>query len=165
MDTKDYKRVIYDNTSNGFGGWKEDYLYDNDEEFTNEELWERYSESLSMWADDERMNLNKTLNGIIIAFCDLGFWDGRTTGARKFDDNINSILDTCGCDYIELYYDQEDVKSNLMHHDGTHHLTYRLAPYNKVRKIMELASNGNLTLEYFKNNTKSIMKHITKIYG
>ena len=166
MNTKSYsEKVIYDNTSDGFDEWKEDYLYDNDENFTDEELWERYNESLTLWADDEKMNLNKTLDGVIVAFADLGFWNGRTTGAMKFSDNLKSIIDTCDCDYIELYCNRYDVKSNLMHHDGTHHLIYRLVPHNKVNKIMEHACNGTLTFEYFRKNSKSIRKYVAEIYG
>lgn len=159
------ERVIYDNTSNGFDEWKENYLYDNDEELSDDELWERYNEDLSIWADDERMNLNKEVDGVIIAFADLGFWNGRTTGARKFNSNIKSIINTCGCDYIKLYCDRYNVKSDLMHHDGTHHLIYRVAPCDKVNKIMELAERGSLTLEYFNKNTKSVRKYVAKIYG
>ena len=159
------KSVIYDNTSNGFEEWKEDYLYDNDRDLSEDELWERYNEMLSIWAGDERMSLNKTLDGVIVAFADLGFWDGRTTGARKFNSNINSIIDTCGCDYIELFCGRYDVKSNLIHHDGTHHLTYRLVPYGKVNKIMEHACNGTLTFEYFRKNSESIRKYVAEIYG
>lgn len=162
------KKTIYDNRSNGFDEWKEDYLAEmceDEEPLTEDELWQIYNEELSIWADDERANLNKKLDGVIIAFADLGFWNGRTTGARKFNSNLNSIINTCGCDYIDLYCDRYNVKSNLYHHDGTHYLTYRLAPYNKVNEIMERAERGILTLEYVNKHTKSIRKYVAEIFG
>lgn len=160
-------RTIYDNTSDNFSDWKEDYLneYEHAKDYSDEDFWVRYNEDLTMWADDEKMNLDKELDGVIIAFADLGFWNGRTVGAKKFTSNLNSIIDVCDCDYIKLYCDRYNVKSNLMHHDGTHYLTYRLAPHNKVNEIMERAKRGILTLEYFNKHTKSLRKTVAEIYG
>lgn len=41
---------------------------------------EEWGEEVNSWLDDERFNLNKEVDGVIIAFGDLGFWYGRRQG-------------------------------------------------------------------------------------
>lgn len=157
---------------NTFERWKNDYIdfqTEMDEEFEvpdDTDLYEEYYRDIEMWIDDEKMNLNKEIDGIIVAFADLGFWNGRTKGAKLFTDNINSIIDNCNCDYFKIYVDRYNVKGQMSHHDGTHYLTYRVAPnYETAEEIMELANMGQLTEEYFNKKTKSLRKHIANIFG
>ena len=113
----------------------------------------------------EERNLDKKLDGIVITFADLGFWDGRKTGARVMGRNLNSILNTCGCDTGEFFTNNGNVKANLHHHDGTQHLTFRLVSFNKANKIMDMAHEGKLTWEYFRRNSKSLIGFLNEIYG
>lgn len=171
---KKNEKLIYDNypSNADFEDWKKDYIQmckdlempcdENDED----SLFSTYCDQLADMYWDEEMNLNKELNGIIVAFANLGFWNGRRDGAKKFSDNLNSILDVCGCDYIKVYADRYNVRSELSHHDGKHYLLYRLAPNREVaEKIIERASMGELTEDYFKRKTKSIRKDVAKVYG
>ena len=168
---KKTEKKIYDNypCNNDFEEWKKDYIdfcNDIEQEYSEDSLYEKYIDDLNDMYWDEQMNLNKELNGIVVAFANLGFWNGRRDGAKVFNSNLNSILDGCNCDYINVYADRYNVRSELSHHDGTHYLLYRLAPNMEIaERILEKASMGELTEDYFKRNTKSIRNDVANIYG
>ena len=67
---------------------------------------------------DERQNLNKDVNGVIIAFGDLGLWNGRKQGYQILGDNIAGILQSTQYD-AEWYGDGYDIRGRMSHHDGT----------------------------------------------
>ena len=168
------ERIIFDDVNNHLAKWWDDYVNDRlswDDEFDPKEWSEEqksvaYYDNLNMWLDDEKMNLDKELDGVIIASADLGFWNGRRYGAKKFGTNLKNILDYCGCDYAKFYCDSHNVKGELIHHDGTHYLEYSLAPNNEVaEKILNLAAEGALTEEYVRRHTKSLRKYVADIFG
>lgn len=85
--------------------WSSDALLDETareyyQNFKREELDDdAYKVSDEEWSDevynelgDERQNLNKDVNGVIIAFGDLGLWNGRKQGYQILGDNIAEIL-------------------------------------------------------------------------
>ena len=156
-----------------FNDWKENYIQnmkDDNEDYEapdDTDLYEKYYEDVEMWIGDEKMNLNKEINGIIMAFANLGFWNGRKSGAKQFTDNINSIIwADQSCDYFKIYADRYNIKGQMSHHDGTHYLLYRIAPnYEIAEEIMNRADRGELTEEYFKRKTKSLRKYVANIYG
>ncbi len=41
---------------------------------------EEWAEEVYRWLDDERSNLNKEVDGIIVVFGNLGLWNGRRQG-------------------------------------------------------------------------------------
>lgn len=174
--TKSTEKTIIDTyfpSNEVFESWKNDYIdfkKEDDENYEIEndsELIERYYENIEMQIEDEKINLNKYVDGVIIAFANLGFWNGRRNGAKMFNDNINSIIwSENSCEYFKLYADRYNVKGKMSHHDGTHYLTYRVAPsYEDAERILDKAHRGELTEDYFKRKTKSLRKHIAKIYG
>lgn len=162
------KLIIVDTSfdPNDFENWKIDLFCSEIVECTNDELIERYWREKAEWVQDEKRNLKKEIDGIIIAFADLGFWNGRTTGAKNFGSNISNIIDMCGCDCGKFYGDKYNIKSILYHHDGQHYCVYRIAKTKEqAQKIMDLAEQGKLTYDYFKTHTRSLKKYISKIYG
>ena len=81
--------------------WSSDALLDETareyyQNFKREELDDdAYKVSDEEWSDevynelgDERQNLNKDVNGVIIAFGDLGLWNGRKQGYQILGDNM-----------------------------------------------------------------------------
>lgn len=56
--------------------WKREFHEDANYTVSNEE-WE---EKGSQYLNDERQNFNKEVDGVIIAFADLGLWNGRRQG-------------------------------------------------------------------------------------
>lgn len=138
------------------GGSPEDYL-----------SYEAYQDSISNWFADERANLSYAkCDGIIIAFADLGLWDGRHVGVSKRTyGNIKDILRS-NADDVEFYCDPWNVKCEERHHDGRNYLTFRsVNSYAAHERLLRAAEDGTLTYEAFLRATKSIRKPVAKVYG
>ena len=132
---------------------KEHVIYDTD------------SDDEGYGLDDERDNLDKELDGCIVAFCDLGFWYGRKQGSRVFGSNVNSIFDVLQ-DYNRFYCDRYNVRSRLVHHDGTHYCLYRVAPTREAaQNICEKVAFGGMTEKQFRKATRSLRKYVADVYG
>ena len=79
---------------------------------------EEWGEEVNSWLDDERFNLNKEVDGVIIAFGDLGLWRGRRQGDQILGSNIADILHS-SCEDCEWYGDSYNIRGRMAHHDGT----------------------------------------------
>lgn len=141
----------------------------NPEEITDEMLHDRLYEWNSMYLDDERANLNIETDGFIIAYCDLGFWYGRETGLMKIGSNVRDIFNrNYSCDIHDFYVDPYNVRYTGHHHDGSHHLLFRMvADEDAAQRMMDkFAANGyELDEADFRKKTKSIRKFVAKVYG
>lgn len=119
------------------------------------------------YLEDEKVNLNIRLDNHIIAFADLGFWNGRTVGYKVLGSNLNSIFDIAEDDN-RYYVDSYNIKARLSHHDGTHYITYReLRPQFDVEYFKEVMEkyDYNLTPRQIRYYTKSIRPYIKRLYG
>ena len=159
------KNVIWSNIDTDFDAWKEDMLaygYDEDEL-----TYERYYEDLDIWLDDEKMNLDKDVDGYIIAFATLGLWNGKARAASIYQGNINKILRNLdSCDYEEWYCDRYNVRSTHIHHDGRNTILYRMVDtFEKAETIIDQFLFDNLEEEKIMKKTKSIRPYIAKVYG
>lgn len=134
-------------------------------EITDEWLYEHFWEYLG----DEKANLNKETDGCIIAFADLGFWNGRRIGYKKIGTNVADIFNIyANGDYeVEWYADRYNVRLNAAHHDGTHHIVFRyVKSADKADEIYEKIFDGRIsTEEEFFRATKSIRPFVAHIYG
>lgn len=61
-----------------------------------------WADEVYSWLEDERTNLDKEVDGIIIVFGDVGTWRGRRQGYQILGSNIAGILKT-ECDDAEWY--------------------------------------------------------------
>ena len=68
--------------------WKRDLLGDDSYVLTDEDI----ADELQRELEDERCNLNKSVEGVIVGFGDLGLWDGRRQGYQILGNNIANIL-------------------------------------------------------------------------
>ena len=119
--------------------WSSDALLDETareyyQNFKREELDDdAYKVSDEEWSDevynelgDERQNLNKDVNGVIIAFGDLGLWNGRKQGYQILGDNIAGILQS-------TQYDAEQIAAKIYNYEidenGFRQVTRSLHPY------------------------------------
>lgn len=154
-------RVIWNNTE--YDAWKESML---DDGFEEEELtYERYYEDCDMFLDDERANLNKKVDGYIVAFADLGLWNGRVNGAKVIGSNVKDILYS-SCDYVDWYCDKYNVRCDGAHHDGTNHILYRVAKdRDDAERLTDLVAYHGMSEEEFRKATKSLRPYIARIYG
>ena len=116
---------------------------------------------------DEKANLNIETGGHIIAFCDLGFWNGRQKMLLYIGTNVSDILKRCySCDEVEWFADRYNIRFNGSHHDGSHHILFRyVESLQKYEHLGERLANGNLNEEQFRKATKSIRKFVAKVYG
>lgn len=139
-------------------------LYNCDENsITEERIDHNFFDDLQC----ERENLDKELDCVIVACADLGFWYGRRSGYKYIGRNINEIFDFLGYDDYEWYADKYDVRLNLYHHDGTHHVIFRCVKDKAAAdRICEKIYSGEINShEDFIKRTSSLRPHIAKIYG
>lgn len=158
--------------------WSSDYLFDDKarEEYENSQRDmlndEGYNVSDADWADvinnylsDERMNLDKHIDGVVMAFADLGLWNGRRQGYKILGHNINGIFNVSEDEY-EWYGDGFNIRGNLTHHDGTHYVLYRVAKdFDEAERIGEMIYNREIDEADFRKKTRSLYPYVAEIYG
>lgn len=116
--------------------------------------------------DDERHNLNKQLEGRIIAIANMGLWNGRRSGYKLMPNNIASILYT-DTPLVEWYSDGRNIKAKMSHHDGTNYITYRMVKEDKnIDNLLQKLYNGDeVTPQMISNYTTSLHPIVAKIFG
>lgn len=98
-------------------------VQDDNTYIVSEEEW---ADEVYGYLDDERHNLNKHIDGVIMVFADLGLWYGRRQGYQILGSNIADILHS-QCDEAEWYGDGYNIRGRMIHHDGTNYVLYRIA--------------------------------------
>lgn len=164
------KRIIWSNDYDATReeDWKEDFEdwceingYNADEEDIDEFI----NETLSNYLADERANLNKEVDGVIVVFAKLGLWDGTHNGAAIIGVNVKDILRS-ECDYCDWYCDDYNVRCDASHHDGTNHYLYRVAKDSKTaHNLVEKIAYEGMTEEQFRKATRSLFPYVAKVYG
>lgn len=154
------KRIIWSN--NNYEEWCEDMQSELTEDEINPETY--YGEC-EINLDDERMNLKKEVDGYIIAFANLGLWNGRVSGAKLIGTSVADILSS-ECDYCTWYCDPFNVKFEGVHHDGTNRALYRVArSKHHAEHLANLIAYHGMTEEAFRRATKSLRPYVAKVYG
>ena len=166
LDLEDWRDEILD-TMDANGELKED------EEPSEDKLYEWMYALNDEYFEDERSNLNKELPTEILIIGDLGFWDGRVTYAYKeihSNNLINCLQFERGCDYAEWYVDEfKNLRSRQSHHDGTHYLLYRrwkdgLSEEQKENFLNKMYCQ-KATKKDITRYTKRIGDIVSEIYG
>jgi hypothetical protein len=157
--------------------WSSDYYFDDSarkefEDYIQTECG--YMPDDSDWQnevnahiEDERLNLSADIpgNGCIIAVIDAGRWNGRYISATLCGYSPAHIFDLAEDDN-EYYCDGLNVCARLAHHDGTHYVTYRVAPdIETARRIVDGLQSGRISARTAMRQTKSLAPHVAKIYG
>ena len=167
------KHIIWSNMNLDIEDWRDDYkesCENNDMEYDpNDEydIYEWMAETNAEYLYDERINLDKTVDGRILVIGDLGLWNGRRSGYKIINScNIKDILFS-DCDYVEWYGDGYNIRCTAHHHDGTNHLLYRVIREDRnIDNLLDAIYNNeeitNSKLNYY---TKSLYKDVAKIYG
>lgn len=162
---------------NSWDTWDEEFrndvrkdIADGDDDLDESEVSDEWvNECIWGWLDDERGNLNKVIEGegVIVAYVNAGFWNGRCKGFKIVGRNVADIL-YCyfGGDHVHWYADLHNVYAEASHHDGTHYITFRIA---KDEDDAERMSNniiyGDWEYADFLRRTKSLRPYIASIYG
>lgn len=140
------------------------------DELTEEELARIWDEDNDFYLDCERTNLDKDINGVIIA---LGHrWshygaicgNGRE-GTNIVGHNIADILRT-GADCADWWAEDYNIHGRTGDHDGSWSIVYRVCKdYEEAEKLQNLAYWGKLDNSDIMARTKSLYPYIAKIYG
>lgn len=136
---------------------------------SEQELNDFIAQDYSNWYSYEFENLDKELQGRVIAIANLGLWNGRRKSYKIMKSNLNSVLDACGGDYLKVYTDRYDVKSTAIHHDGVNYITYRMLKPNlsevQIDNFLSKLASGNFSKKDISRYTTSLKSQINKIYG
>ena len=137
-------------------------------EQTDEAITDEIYDNISRWYDDETDNLDKQLDGRILAIASMGLWNGRKTGYKILGDNLNEVLtSTIGCDEKEVYFDGYNIKAEGYHHDGRNFVEFREIRKGKnidklLNKIYDNEPISRSELNYY---TKPLGKYVKQIFG
>lgn len=152
------KHTIWSNMNLDLDDWRDDLL----EEYpdcSEDELYHIMWDTNQYYLDDERANLHKTVEGVIVVIADLGLWNGRRPGFKVIESgNIADILYDEACDYCDWYADDEDIRFTGHHHDGTNHYLYRVFKGNPDDLY-------DMTPDEMIQATTSLRPHVAAIYG
>ena len=166
------KLTIWSNRDINPEDWKEDYKEtaeingwgeDTDDE---NNLWDYINDTLSMYLDDERQNLNIPIDGCVLVIADLGLWDGRKQGYQVRWNNVNAIFGP-HYDYTEWYSDGYNIKAIDVHHDGVNYYEFReIRKGRNIQNLLDAIYNGEkITRKKLNYYTKSLHPYVAKVYG
>lgn len=166
------KHTIWSNRNINPDDWKADYIETAEinewDEDTEDEynLWNFIYDSLSMYLEDERCNLNVSTEGRILVIADLGLWHGRVPGYKILGNKVSDIL-RFEYDYAEFYDDGYNIKGVEVHHDGTNYYEYRVIREDRnIQNLLNAIYNGEkITRKKLNYYTKSLHPYVAKVYG
>ena len=160
------ERIIWSNLDVDYDLWEDDYKeWKEENEWVDKGLCEWVDETLVNYLYDERCNLHKEVDGVIVCLADVGLWNGRVEGFKQFDSNIASILYS-KYDLCKWYCGRWNVRSVQEHHDGSNYLLYRVAESKeKAEWIEEMFIRGKMDMKKFMRHTKSLRPYVAKTYG
>lgn len=168
---KKTERVIY---SNMFGWITDEELEQSlidsgieEEDITEEDLNNERAFIEEQYFEDDCENLNFETDGRIIAIADLGLWNGRVSGYKICDNNLNEILKVGNHDYIRAYQDKDDIRKISVHHDGTNHLLFReIREDRDIDNLLNAIYNGEeISRQKLAYYTKSLNHYVDDIFG
>ena len=164
------KKIIWSNLDININEWH-DFIEEVEEarceKLSENEKYEKIANLLDEYFQDELDNLNIKTDNNIIAIASLGLWNGRKKGYKILSNNVNSILNSFDCDYIEIYVDRYNIKFKGYHHDGQNYIEFREIREgtnidNLLNDIYEGKPISRQKLNYY---TKSIRHYVADAYG
>jgi hypothetical protein len=165
------ERVIFE-TLYDVEDWREGFKYwcnANDLDEDEEDIYDYIDDSIQNWLCDERINLNKPVDGDILVIADLGLWDGRHSAYQVIHaTKLSDIFNIRGnYDDVRFYCDQHNVRADLYHHNGCNHVEFRLIKKGANIKPLtdKLYNQKEYTREDVRKCTTSLRKAVASIYG
>ena len=159
--------IIWSNNDLNYEDWidtLEEEFPDIPEDLRIQQMYELNEECL----EDERTNLDITLNNSIIVIADIGRWDGRVSAYKMIESgNIADCLFD-DCDYQTWYVDEDgEFRCEAIHHDGTNYYWYRecTGSDEEIEDLQEKIYYGTATKEDIEAVTSSLGKYIGDVYG
>lgn len=145
-----------------------EYFAEEGIEPTDEQIYDGVTDHINLWYEDEECNLNRELDGRVLAIASVGRWNGRRTGALILSRNLREVIGNHNkWDEFKVYADRYNVRAIGCHHDGTDYVEYRELRedrnYNKLLK--KLYNNEEVSREEINYYTKSLRSKVREIYG
>ena len=167
------RHTIWSNCDLKIDDWREAYaefleINDMDDDPEDEDaIYEYMVETNGEYLEDERMNLNKVVDGRILIIADLGLWYGRRSAYRLIESrNIKDILQF-NHDYAEFYGDGYNIKGTEAHHDGVNFYEYRIVREDRnIENLLDDIYNGReISRKKLNYYTKSLYRAVADVYG
>lgn len=164
------KKIIWSNMNLNADEWRDGYAehcdingIDHGDECA---LHEWMEETNALYLDDERENLNKKIDGVILCICNIGKWYGRVNGYIILNDNINSILNIRD-EYAEFYADGREIRATGCHRDGRNYYIFRAArPGRNIDNLLNAIYRGEyISQQKLNYYTRSIYNDVATVYG
>lgn len=142
-------------------------IADGEEELTEDQLTDAVYEDVNNSYEYEVENLDRELDGKILAVASLGLWNGRKTGYKILGSNLKEVVSSFGCDDVKIYVKGSNIYFEGRHHDGTNYIEFREIKNadnidNLTNKLYAGESVSRSQLNYY---TKPLGKHVKEIYG
>ena len=140
---------------------------EGEEKDTIESLSDCICEDINLFYNDEKENLNKTLDNNIICIASMGLWNGKKSGYKIIGNNLNDVIASFSCDEYKINTDNYNIKFEGYHHDGTNYIEFREIRNsdnidNLCNKIYNNEEISRSLLNYY---TKPMGHYIKGIYG
>ena len=163
------EHTIWQNYSLDYEDWKED-LEDLYGEMKESQGYETMCELNREYLEDERVNLNKTLDRNILVIADLGLWDGRHSAYKEIGNNIKDCLYDSDANYARWFVDKQgDFRAECSHHDGTNKYLYRTykttASDAQIENLKRKIYKGTVQRKDITRVTDSVGKIVACVYG
>lgn len=164
------KYNIWSNINLNIDDWRDGYAeYCEINEITpggDDDIYNWMEETNNEYLNDEKINLNKIIDGKILVIADIGRWNGRVNGYIVLDNNLNNIFNIQD-DLTEFYADGREIRATGYHHDGVNYYLFRqLKPGINPDPLLNDIYNGReISPQKLNYYTRSIYKDIANIYG
>lgn len=169
------KRTIWSSEIGNIEDWREGY-----EEFCeiNGIVASQDESDIYKWAtdtnwsylDDEKVNLDKTIDTEIIVICEISRWDGKFSCVSGLGYNISNILDIVSCDgEFEVFGIGGNIYGTVGHHDGYNCYTFRKmkkgVSEEDAEEFRHIIRRGYYDENDIERYTDSIYDDVADIYG
>ena len=137
-------------------------------EQTEDAITQQVYDNIDTTFEAEIVNLNKQLDGRVLAIASIGRWIGRVSGYRILNNNLNEVVKaSIGCDEKHVYCDKYNVHAEGYHHDGKNYVEFREIREDKDIKVLlnKLYRNEPVSRADIRKYTKSLRPKVKEVYG
>ena len=137
-------------------------------DLSDENVTDTIYDHIDMNYEDKVGNLNKVLEGKIIAIASVGTWRGTFSGYKILGNNLNEVItSSIGCDEKEIYDDGFNICAKGYHHDGRNSCEFRELREDTNYEVLldKLYNQEPVSRKDINRYTKSLRKYVKEIYG
>ena len=161
--------LIWGDIDVDFDAWKSEFANEYPDA-TEDQMYRMMVDQNNDMLDDERANLIIHCGTEIIAFADIGRWNGRVSGYKTIESGLISDCLNTECDHAEWYVDDEGEFRFLgIHHDGRNYVYYRKLKAGTTEEerddLLCKVYDGTATQEDIDKITEKLGPMIGQVYG